>query len=146
MSYEDLRHLTANYFERCSCEQLSEEETRTVTKKLARTCEDDEMVERIEQRSVKKEEMTKYLKKRENIESIESSKKMKEFLETSELKKVEDFEEFKRGADAQLDEMVMTESMSQQTSQQSTSTSSSQKQYIKTVTWSETIQKKYSME
>ena len=103
--FEELRHLIANFFERCHAERLNEDDTRTVCRKLAKANGDDDMAKRIDDRSVGKDEMTRYIKNRDNCERIKSASNMKEFFLTIELKLIEDFEEFKRGCHDQLEEM-----------------------------------------
>ena len=82
---------------------------RAVCRKLAKTNGDDDMAERIDDRSVGKDEMTRYIKNGDNCQKITSASKMKEYLETIELMLIEDFEEFKRGCDNQLNEMSSDE-------------------------------------
>ena len=105
ITFEELRYLIENFFERCNTDRLSEEDTRTVCRQLTKANGDDDMMKRIDDRSVGKDEMTRYIRNRDNCERIKSASKMKEYFETAELKKIEDYDEFKHGCDDQLDEM-----------------------------------------
>ena len=126
-------------------ERLSEEDTRTVSRKLAKTNGDDDMVKKIDDRSVGKDEMTRYIKNRQSYERINSASKMKEFFIIIELRLIIDFEEFERGLRDQLEEMSK---MIRQTAVPLSvlSSSSSSKSYTKRVSWSETMQTKYNLQ
>ena len=125
ITYEELRYLIANYFERCNTDRLSEEDTRTVCRKLTKSNGDDDMMKRIDDRSVGKDEMTRYIKNRDNCDRIKSASKMKEYFETIELRLIIDFEEFERGCHEQLEEMSKDETSDHSSSSSSSSISSS---------------------
>ena len=147
ITFEELRYLIENFFERSNTERLSEEDTRTVSRKLAKTNGDDDMVKKIDDRSVGKDEMTRYIKNRDNCERIKSASKMKEFFIIIELRLIIDFEEFERGCHDQLEEMSKDDtSDGSPSSPSSSSPSSSSKSYTKHLSWSETMQTKYTLQ
>ena len=145
ITYEELRYLIENFFERCNTDRLSEEDTRTVCRKLTTANGDDDMMKKIDDRSVGKDEMTRYIRNRDSCERIKSPSKMKEYFETIELRLIIDFEEFERGCHDQLDEMCKDET-SDHRSSSSSSSSSSSKSYTKHVSWSDTMQTKYNLQ
>ena len=148
ITFEELLYLIENFFERSNTERLSEEDTRTVSRKLAKTNGDDDMVKKIDDRSVGKDEMTRYIKSRQNYERINSASKLKEFFIIIELRLIIDFEEFERGLRDQLEEMSNddTSDRSPSSSTSPSSPSSSSKSYTKRLSWSETMQTKYNLQ
>ena len=109
------------------------------------------MMKKIDARSVGKDEMTRYIKQRENYQKIKTASKLKEYLETIELMLIEDFDDFKRGCDNQFKEMSDDEVTDRRSSSSSSpnspsSPSSSSKSYTKRVSWSETMQSKYNLQ